>query len=177
MRVTDAAGAVLFESGGLRPDGSIIGNDNDVDGTRFEPHHATIEREDQVQIYEDIMVDSGGVPTTGLLRGVRYIKDNRLLPAGMVKAQASDDIAVRGDAQSDADFDGGGDRVLYRVDARNARGAIKVEAVLQFQSIGYRWAQNLRAYDAAEPRRFIGYFEATASASAEQVASATATFP
>ncbi len=104
VRVTDAAGAVLFESGGLRPDGSIIGNDNDVDGTRFEPHHATIEREDQVQIYEDIMVDSDGLPTTGLLRGVRYIKDNRLLPAGMVKAQASGDIAVHGEAQGDADF-------------------------------------------------------------------------
>jgi cold shock CspA family protein len=123
------------------------------------------------------MVDPQGAPTTGLLTGVRYIKDNRLLPTGMIKAQAGKDIAVHGDAVNDADFNGGGDRVQFHVDVGNARGAVRVEAELLFQSIGYRWAQNLKAYDAAEPRRFVDYYEATAQASAEQVASATTTVP
>jgi len=58
LRVRDAGGSVLFESGALRPDGSIVGNDNDEDGSRIEPHYLTIERADQVQVYEAIMVDS-----------------------------------------------------------------------------------------------------------------------
>ena len=37
--VTDAEGAVVFESGAMRPDGSIVGNDNDTDGARLEPHY------------------------------------------------------------------------------------------------------------------------------------------
>jgi hypothetical protein len=165
---------VRFESGRLQPDGAIVDNDNDVDAARFEPHYAMIEQADQVQIYEDIMVDSAGMPTTGLLKGVRYIKDNRLLPAGMLKAKAEEAIAVRGEAVSDADFDDGGDRVIYRVRVGDAPGPLRVEAQLLFQSIGYRWAQNLKPYEAAETRRFVGYYEATAQSSAVRVTSASA---
>ena len=42
--VWDAKGSRVFESGGLAPDGSIRGNANDVDPTRFEPHHRTIDQ-------------------------------------------------------------------------------------------------------------------------------------
>ena len=63
-------GAVLFESGALRPDGAIVGNDNDADATRFEPHYDEIRSPDQVQIYESIMVDQRGRVTTGLLRAL-----------------------------------------------------------------------------------------------------------
>ena len=106
-----------------------------------------------MQIYESIMVDGGGRPTTGLLTGVRYAKDNRLLPRGFDKATADADIAVHGDAERDPDFSGGGDRVSYRVDVGQARAStLRVEVVLLYQSIGFRWAQNLRAYDAAETR-------------------------
>jgi hypothetical protein len=34
-----------------------------------------------------------------------------------------------------------------------------VTAELLYQSIGYRWADNLRRYDAPEPVRFVGYYE------------------
>ena len=39
--------------------------------------------------------------TTGLLKGLRFVKDNRLLPRGFDKASADADIAVRGDAAAD----------------------------------------------------------------------------
>jgi hypothetical protein len=47
-------------------------------------------------------------------------------------------------------------------------------ARVRFQTIAYRWAQNLRQFDAAEPRTFIGYYDSTASQSATEIASASA---
>jgi len=174
--VRDAAGSVVFESGAARPDGSIAGNDNDADGTRFEPHYDVVTTPDQVQIYEAIMIDSRDAVTTGLLKGVRFIKDNRLLPRGFDKRTAEPDFAVRGAAADDADFVGGGDRVRYRVAlASSVRTPLTVEAQLLYQSIAYRWAQNLRAYDAEETQRFGRYYAENAAVSPVVVAAATAT--
>jgi hypothetical protein len=173
VTVTDDAGAVLFESGAVRPNGSIVGDDNDDDAARIEPHYREITSADQVQVYEAVMVDAQGRPTTGLLSAVRFAKDNRLLPRGFAKEGAGEDIAVRGDAAGDADFVGGGDRVHYRIalDAA-ARRPLHVRAELLYQSIGYRWAANLAGYDAPEPRRFTGYYAAAAPASALPIAQA-----
>ncbi len=175
VRVTDDAGSVLFDSGAARADGSIAGNDNDEDPLKFEPHHREITRADEVQIYESIMVDRDGRPTTGLLRGERYAKDNRLLPHGFDKATADADVAVHGDAAQDPDFVGGGDRVSYQVDlGRERASALHVEVSLLYQSIGFRWADNLRAYDAAETQRFVRYYAESAAGSAIPLASAAA---
>jgi hypothetical protein len=46
----------------------IRGNDNDIDGSRFEPHRTEIRSDDQVQVYESVMRDVNGNVTTGLLR-------------------------------------------------------------------------------------------------------------
>ncbi|HLF10795.1 MAG TPA: hypothetical protein VJA26_06240 [Gammaproteobacteria bacterium] len=178
LTVTDAAGTVLFQSGALCSDGAIIGNDNDADAARFEPHYERIDSADQVQIYESIMVDQNDRVTTGLLRGVRYVKDNRLLPLGFDKASASADIAVHGEAQQDPDFLGGGDRVGYRIDLGSAaRATLRVDVELQYQTIGRRWAENLRAYDAAETQRFVRYYDATAAGSAVRLAATSVTVP
>jgi hypothetical protein len=40
VTVEDGEGRVLFESGALRPDGSVAGNENDADPSRYEPHYA-----------------------------------------------------------------------------------------------------------------------------------------
>lgn len=175
VTVRDRNGRAVFESGAVTPAGSIEGNDNDADPLRAEPHYREIRRADQVQIYESIMVDSGGAITTGLLRAVGYLKDNRLLPRGFDKATAPKDIAVIGDASADADFDDEGDHVRYVVDTRGAEGPFRVEAELLFQPIGYRWAQNLKSYNAAEPQRFVRYYESMASASTEALARAQVT--
>lgn len=165
VTVRDRDGKGVFESGALRPNGSIEGNDNDDDATRFEPHYAEITREDQVQIYEAIMVGQDGIPTTGLLTALRYVKDNRLLPRGFVKNSADRDVAVHGDAEGDADFLGGGDRIRYSIAVGDAQGPFRVEVELWYQPIAYRWAMNLKAYDAMEPRRFVGYYEEMAPGS------------
>ena len=173
--VRDAAGRVVFESGAVRPDGSIAGNDNDADGARFEPHYDVVTSPDEVQIYEAIMFDSRDQVTTGLLKGVRFIKDNRLLPRGFEKATAEPDFAVHGAAADDANFVGGGDRVLYRIAlAAGTSGPLTVEAELDYESIGYRWAENLRAYGAEETQRFGRYYAENAASAAGDVATATA---
>ena len=176
--VRDSHGRAVFESGALRPDGSIAGNDNDADAGRFEPHYEIVTAPDEVQIYEAIMVDSRDAVTTGLLRGVRFVKDNRLLPRGFDKATAEPDVAVRGAAERDADFVGGGDRVRYRVPLRaGAAEPLTVEAELLYQPIAYRWAENLRGYSAEETQRFGRYYAENAAASASTVATATAAIP
>jgi hypothetical protein len=106
---------------------------------------------------------------------VRYVKDNRLLPRGFDKRNAESDVAVVGEAASDADFTGAGDRVRYSVSLDGAQDPLEVNAELWYQPISYRWANNLRRYDAPEPRRFTSYFDSMASGSAVLVVSASAT--
>ncbi|HXC59040.1 MAG TPA: hypothetical protein VN645_06965 [Steroidobacteraceae bacterium] len=166
IRVIDAAGRPVFESGALRPDGSIVGNDNDVDPLRFEPHYQQIRSEEQVQIYESVLGDASGRVTTGLLGATHYLKDNRLLPAGFDKFTASEDIRVVGEARDDAAFDASGHRVDYVIEVSGRTGPFTVEAQLLYQPISYRWAHNLSAYNAPEPRRFVSYYESLQEASA-----------
>lgn len=171
--VRDRGGRVAFESGALRPDGSIAGNDNDADKTKFEPHYREITSADQVEIFESILGDINGQVTTGLLNGVRYLKDNRLLPHGFDKRTAEADIAVHGDAADDPNFSGGGTRVAYSVPVQGD-GPFTVEVELLYQPIGFRWAQNLKPYDSAfEPHRFTGYYDAMAPGTVATLARAT----
>src|SRR5215467_13467370 len=89
--VRDGSGRPVFESGAVKPDGSIQGNDNDADATKFEPHYTEIRRADEVQIYESVLGDPNNGVTTGLLTAVTYLKDNRLLPRGFDKRTAEPD--------------------------------------------------------------------------------------
>jgi hypothetical protein len=173
LTVRDRTGKALFESGALQTNGSITGNDNDVNPLAAEPHHAQIQRTDQVQIYESVMSDSAGRPTTGLLSAVRYHKDNRLLPRGFDKATADASIAVSGDAATDPDFSEGGDRVHYQIDVARADGPWQVDVELRYQVIGFRWAENLRTYRSEETSRFVRYYESMASSSSEVLATAS----
>jgi hypothetical protein len=175
VTVRDRDGRILFESGAMTARGLIQGNDNDEDGARVEPHYTDIRRGDEVQIYESVMATPDGAVTTGLLRATQYAKDNRLLPRGFDKATAGEDIAVHGAATRDPDFGAAGDDVRYVVAVGTAPGPFRIEAELRFQPIGFRWADNLRAYDAPEPRRFVSYYDAMSAASSTVLASDTAT--
>lgn len=141
--VTDKNGTVVFESGGWDEKGAILGNINDQDVARFEPHYEVITLPDQVQIYETIIGDPDGAATTTLLRAQRYLKDNRLLAAGMDKGGLPVEIGVVGEAGQDADFDDGSDSLIYQMPL-NGGGPFQVTVELLYQSIGYRWAENLR---------------------------------
>jgi mono/diheme cytochrome c family protein len=141
--VTDSSGQVIFESGAAGEDGAIRGNDNDADPSTFEPHYTLVEQPDQVQIYETIMANTEDEVTTTLLRAAGYLKDNRLLPAGFAKESQPADVAVYGAAADDADFVGGGDHVQYRVELAGAEGPLTIHVELLYETIGFRWAQNL----------------------------------
>ena len=105
--------------------------------------------------------------TTGLLTAVRYLKDNRLVPRGFDKVTADPQIAVVGSAGEDADFAGGGDSVRYAIGINESDGPYQIDVELRFQVIGFRWAENLRAYKAKETSRFTDYYESMASSSSE----------
>ena len=175
FQVLDRDGRSVFESGKLNPDGSIQGNDNDADPLRFEPHYTEITSSDQVQIYEPILGDESGHVTTGLADGVGYLKDNRLLPLGFQKETAQKDIAVVGAAADDPNFTGGGNLLRYSVSLAGAQGPFHVTVELWYQPIGFRWAHNLAPYDAAEPRRFLAYYQSASASTAVVLARAEAT--
>lgn len=173
MTVKDRDNHVIFESGALRRDGSIVGNSNDSDALRYEPHYREITQSEQVEIFESILLDEKGRVTTGLLNAVRYGKDNRLLPTGFDKRSASRDIAVVGDAADDPNFTDKGAKVRYVVPVSGG-GPFEVEVELYYQPIGFRWAHNLSPYRAPEPERMVQYFQAAAPDSAVVLSRAVA---
>ena len=173
--VSDSSGRIVFESGALRANGSIVGNDNDDDPLKFEPHYREITSPQQVEIYEPILGDSEGKVTTGLLHAVSYLKDNRLLPQGFDKATAVSDIAVRGAAAEDQGFTDKGSAVRYLIPTANTIGPFHVEAELWYQPIGFRWVHNLEPYRAEEPQRMVRYYEEAARKSAIILAKAEST--
>jgi hypothetical protein len=177
VTVRDSRGNVVFESGAPRADGSVAGNDNDEDALKFEPHYTRITSPDQVQIYESIMGDFANRVTTGLVSATHYLKDNRLLPRGFDKTTAEERVMVVGPARNDADFVGGSDSLTYSValPANAAPGSYSVTAELLFEAIGYRWAQNLKNYDAPEPKRFVAYYTQSANQSSKLIARAAMT--
>jgi hypothetical protein len=174
--VQDRDGRTIFESGALNPDGSIVGNDNDADPHRYEPHYREITSPQQVEIFEPILGDAHNNVTTGLLSAVGYLKDNRLLPSGFDKRSATRDIAVVGDALDDTNFTDKGSMTRYVVDTAAAPGPFHVRVELWYQPIGFRWAHNLEPYSAAEPQRFVRYYESEARRSAVVLASAGANY-
>jgi hypothetical protein len=175
VTVRDGSGHTVFESGALNANGSIVGNDNDEDPLRFEPHYREITSPQQVEIYEPILGDPDGKVTTGLLHAVNYLKDNRLLPTGFDKKTADKDIMVVGEAADDPGFTDQGSAVRYVISTTNAIGPFHVEAELMYQPIGFRWAHNLEPYQAKEPQRMVQYYEQAAQKSATVLAKAEAT--
>jgi mono/diheme cytochrome c family protein len=161
LSVKDSAGNVVFESGAVQPDGSIVGDDNDGDPSLFEPHYTVISRPDQVEIYETILKDTAGRVTTGLNQAAGYVKDNRILPSGFDKGAPYQDVAVWGGARDDPLFLGGSDRVQVLVNLGQAPGPYTLTVELLYQAIGYRWAESLRAVQGPEVQRFLGFYDAT----------------
>lgn len=170
---SDAAGQPVFESGKLLDDGGIVGVDADVSAGAFEPHHDVIAREEDVQVYESIMGNTEGELTYTLLRGARYLKDNRLLPAGFVKETAPRDVAVHGGALGDPSFVGGGDTVTYRLPAAASATATTVLVELRYQAIAYGFVEDLFTDQADPTVATFARLWRGATLRAETIASAT----
>ncbi|NNJ96171.1 MAG: hypothetical protein HKP12_03345, partial [Gammaproteobacteria bacterium] len=142
FKLTDSANNIVFESGRINADGSIVGADNDGDQAIFEPHYDLITSADQVQIYEAVMGDSAGNITYTLLRGAQYLKDNRLTPQGFDKYAVPYDIAVHGQAANDSNFNLGVDELVYRIPV-NVTGELDISVSLNYQTIAHGFVQDL----------------------------------
>jgi hypothetical protein len=161
LTVADGKGNIVFESGKPQPDGSIAGCDADQDASAYEAHYDMITGQDQVQVYESVMIDSEKQVTYTLLRGQSYVKDNRLLPAGFDKATAGKDFAVMGSAFTDANFDSGSDQVTYRVNVTGHSGPFLVAAEVLFQSLSYRSTMDLARDDTELVKSYMAQHDAT----------------
>ena len=158
IRILDSAGQVVFESGQPQANGAIAGNDNDLDAAYYEPHYTELQTSDQVQIYEAIMFNSQDQVTTALLRAARFAKDNRLLPDGFMLDTEKAELLPQGAAAQDADFLAGSDTLLLNIDLGQATGPYTLQVELLYQSIAYRWAENLRTQPGVEIAAFNEYY-------------------
>jgi len=159
VQVLDESGNLLFESGGYNNQGMILDNNADLVKGEFEPHYALIDQPGQVQIYESIMLDSNGEATTVLLQGVSYAKDNRIPPEGFDKNTQSADTAVVGDALTDNDFVGGSDTTPYRISLPAGTGNVTIKVELLYQSISYRFIDDLMSYPSDEQKALAELLE------------------
>ncbi len=159
--VTDATGAVIFESGKINADGSIDGVDGDRNFNFYEPHYNGVESENQVLVYEAIMGDINGDVTHSLVEGVRYLKDNRLPPKGFDKNFAPNDVGVVGNATTDENFNAGLDFFEYKV-ATPESGNYFIVAELVYQPLAYGHLEYLfRDTDLPEVDQFKTIYDAT----------------
>lgn len=163
ITVSDGSGAVVFESGGFRPDGSIIGNSSDEEDGSYEPHYLAIVQPDQVQIYETILLSTENDLTTDLLYAARYVKDNRLLPPGYAKDSPYEDLAVHGRATEDEDFDSGSDLVELIAALGDSEGPYTLRVELLYQSVGYSWLRDFIPAESPAVLRFLAAVEQTAN--------------
>ena len=156
-RIVDAAGSTVFESGGVDASGEIVGLDRD-----FEPHYQTIDLPDQVQVYEAVMGDLDNRPTQRLLHAARYLKDNRVLPAGMSSDVA--DVEIRRSAWRRTRISATG-RTGWAIGVGKAgfRAPFSVSVELLYQTIPPRPVAALDAYSSAEIDRFMALYRAASN--------------
>lgn len=153
----------IFESGSWNKDGEIIGLDEN-----YESHHAVIQDQEQVQIYEAIMKDVDGEPTYTLLRGAEYIKDNRLPPKGFSEQNEDyESIAIIGNAADDPDFNPSGssdagipsDKLIYKIPVSEQDQEVELTIELRYQTFSYRFLQDLFSHQIEKVLQFKEYYQ------------------
>lgn len=170
----EAAGRVLFESGRTDAWGRLIdGAGTTVEPVEYLPHFTTIDREDQVQIYESVPVDGSGKVVHRPLDAHRYAKDNRLLPAGFNRRNAYSAFTAPVGVDEDADWSSS-DVVSYRI-AGVPSGA-QVRVTLEYQTARPSELDALARAPSAAARRLFDFAKA-ARPTPVVVASATGSVP
>jgi len=174
--VLDAQGALLWASGRTNESGVIVDeNGKPIEGelwrdrncaplpsVRHQPHYQTIDRQDQAQIYEELVAapaevapvcGSRAVPagplTTSFLSQCAKAKDNRILPHGFLPLPertaiaaalgAGETLAIEAgprEVRDDPDYQAGGaDTLDYRVPLAGLAGKpATVAATLYYQA-------------------------------------------
>lgn len=155
VEVLDAGGAVLWASGRTDASGALV----DQAGRRLDwadallPHLDEITREDQVQVYESVMGDASGAPTSVLLAATQYVKDDRLLPHGWEADDEDAEWTAPVGVEGDDDFVAGSDEVTYRLPA--LAGAARVRVRFLYQSVPPAAVEGLRDHPTPATARFV----------------------
>ena len=178
VTVRNGRWATVFRSGHYDARGRIVGPDRrpltfESVGGLIAPHRERIDRPDDVQIYESLMEGTDRRPTITLLRATGYLKDNRLLPRGWRADHADAAATAPVGIDGDSNFVGGGDDIVYVVDAPAAEGPYEVRVEMVFQVVSARFANELLAVDTPEIRAFERYYR-LADVRPEPVAEAVA---
>lgn len=148
--VRKANGDTLFASGLLDPTHEVIGHD-----AAYESHYDVVREAGQVQIYELVMGDVLGQPTTVLERAKEPLKDNRLVPIGFVTAHPSyDTTLVAGLVNLDPDFNrstlgdegSGTDVVHYHVALEGETQGLIATARVFYQPMPPAWNQEMFSF-------------------------------
>jgi mono/diheme cytochrome c family protein len=152
FQVLDRAGRELWASGDTSRDGVILGaNRRPLVTEFFSPRQQTLQthywtgnpirNQDQVQIYEELVIDPQGRLSTSFLSLDHKVKDNRLQPQGWSTGgfEAMETGPV-GEAANDPDYttvnSPGSNTVRYEVPLRGkVRRAAVVRATLYYQTI------------------------------------------
>jgi len=157
FQVLDETGKVLWESGGTNDDGVITDGRGFPLTTefftsfqqRYQKHHWVdnpIRREDDVQIYEELVANPEGFLTTSFIALDHKVKDNRLQPRGWKSTGPFADetgpvgtcVSSREGGACDPHYsDGSGTNVIrYEIPLnRKTAKAASVRATLYYQSI------------------------------------------
>lgn len=160
LTVKDQSDNVLFESGAWDSQGKLLELDNS-----YEPHYNIITKQDQVQIYEGVLVDVDNSVTHTLLRASGYIKDNRIPPKGFLTTHESyDTTAIIGEALLDPDFNktngiegSGADIVEYKIPASLSTN-YKIKAEICLQTIKPGIAEHLASIDETDINQFVNIY-------------------
>ena len=161
--IDEANGDTIFQSGALTPDGHLVHRDTD-----FQPHFERISSPYDAQIYQALMADASGNPTTTLAYGDHFLKDNRLVPHGFSMSHYSKDTTqIVGNALNDPDFnhdsngqEGSGTDILYYQFPSPANGKFKAIITAWYQVLPQNWVHDL-GDDHELFRRFKDLYAAT----------------
>jgi hypothetical protein len=154
FEVMDREGKVIWASGRTNSVGAIVkGVSNQVLPTEFfydpatgkqvfQPHYEILSDEGQVQIYEELVLDSDGKITTSFVGLNHVLKNNRLLPKGWRSdGPYAEFTRPHGEAERDPEYisksgASGADRIIYRIPLDDrTRTAVSVRVTLNYQAI------------------------------------------
>lgn len=151
LLVSELAGDTLFHSGQITPEGRIVGEPDQG----FESHFDEITQEDQVQIFEMVMGDYYGSPTTVLEYAYAPLKDNRIPPVGFSNTHSAyDTVPIVGQALNDSNFnlsDGaegsGSDVITYRVPVPDSdpsnNSSLKIAIKVHYLPVPVKWLDEM----------------------------------
>ena len=161
LEARDAAGQVVLQSGAFDARGRILGPDgaplpSELAGGPSQAHTDRVDGAGQPAIWQSVMGRGDGAATFTLLRGARYLEDNRILPRGWRPDHADAASTAPVGVQGDPSFSDGQDTVTVALPA----SAATLEVRLVYQVISARWVAELATHDTPEVAAFLRYWAA-----------------